>query len=344
MSSSCGRSAALMGMLKTETKACAPRPASDVERSILGPDHRIGASAMRTAIDGFPALRAWRDAGEFIVVRGRRIYCRRAGAGPRLLLIHGFPTSSVDWAPIWPMLASRFEVLAFDLLGLGFSDKPRGHDYRVREQADLAEAVARHYGWDAAFVLAHDYGDTVAQELLARNGEDAALRILRLCLLNGGLFPETHRARAIQRLLASPLGPALVGLMSRRGFGRSLKALFSPTRMLGEAAVDEYWALLRHDGGLDAVPSLLGYMAERRQQRSRWVGALQTADAPLRLICGAADPVSGLHMAERYRQLVPRADVVVLDDVGHFPQLEDPQRVFAAAAGFFLDDGAPAGG
>lgn len=300
-----------------------------------------------STIERFPALCAWLDAGEFITVGGRHIYCRRGGAGPRLLLIHGFPTSSFDWAPIWPMLTSRFEVLAFDLLGLGFSAKPRGHRYRVREQADLVEAVARHYGWNAAFVLAHDYGDTVAQELLARNNQDpaqAALRILRLCLLNGGLFPETHRARPIQQLLASRLGPGLVGLMSRRGFGRSLEGLFSPTRMLGETAIDAYWALLQHEDGLHAVPSLLGYMAERRDERARWVGALQTADMPLRLVCGALDPVSGLHMSERYRQLVPRADVVVLSDVGHFPQLEDPERVFAAATAFFLGDHAQAGG
>jgi len=305
-----------------------------------------GLPAMST-IDRFPALRAWRDAGEFINVRDRRIYCRRAGAGPRLLLIHGFPTSSFDWAPMWSMLTSRFEVLAFDLLGLGFSAKPRGHRYRVHEQADLAEAVAHHYGWTNAFVLAHDYGDTVAQELLARSNQGpthAALRILRLCLLNGGLFPETHRARPIQRLLASPLGPGLVGLMSRRGFARSLQTLFSPTRPLSDTAIDEYWALLQHDEGIHAVPSLLGYMAERRRERTRWVGALQTTDTPLRLICGALDPVSGLHMSERYRELVPRADIVVLDDVGHFPQLEDPERVFAAVAAFFPGDDAQAGG
>ena len=300
-----------------------------------------------SAIDRFPALHAWRDAGEFITFRNRRIYCRRAGTGPRLLLIHGFPTSSFDWAPMWTMLTSRFEVVAFDLLGLGFSAKPRGHRYRVHEQADLAEAVVHHYGWNAAFVLAHDYGDTVAQELLARSNQDpthTALRILCLCMLNGGLFPETHRARPIQRLLASPLGPGLVGLMSRRDFARSLQTLFSPTRLPSETAINEYWALLQHDEGIHAVPSLLGYMAERRRERARWVGALQITDTPLRLICGALDPVSGLHMSERYRKLVPRADIVVLDDVGHFPQLEDPKRVFAALAAFFPDDIAQAGG
>ena len=292
-------------------------------------------------IDRFPALRAWRDGGEFITVRDRRIFCRHGGSGPRLLLIHGFPTSSVDWAPMWAMLTARFEVLAFDLLGFGLSAKPRGHRYRIGEQADLAEAVAHHYGWRSACVLAHDYGDTVAQELLARSDRDpeqAALRILRLCLLNGGLFPETHRSRPIQRLLASPVGPALVRLMSRRGFARNLNALFSPTRLPGDSVIDHYWALLRHDAGLRAVPSLLGYMAERQRERTRWVGALQTTETPLRLICGTRDPVSGLHMAERYRALVPRADIVLLDDVGHFPQIEDPERVFAAAAAFFDGD------
>ena len=300
-----------------------------------------------SAIDRFPALRAWRDAGEFITFRNQRIYCHRAGAGPRLLLIHGFPTSSFDWAPMWPMLTSRFEVVAFDLLGLGFSAKPRSHRYGVHEQAHLAEAVAHHYGWSSAFVLAHDYGDTVAQELLSRSNQyptQASLRIVRLCMLNGGLFPETHRARPIQRLLASPLGPGLVGLMSRRGFARSLQTLFSPTRRLSDTAINEYWALLQHDEGIHAVPSLLGYMAERRRERARWVGALQTTDTPLRLICGALDPVSGLHMSERYRELVPCADIVVLDDVGHFPQLEDPERVFAAVAAFFPGDVAQAGG
>jgi pimeloyl-ACP methyl ester carboxylesterase len=294
-----------------------------------------------SAIEHFHALRAWRDAGEFMHFNGHRIYCQRAGTGPPLLLIHGFPTSSFDWMPMWPLLTAHFEVFTFDLLGLGFSAKPSKHRYRVREQADLVEAIAQHYGWREAFVLAHDYGDTVAQELLARQCDDPArdaLRIHRLCLLNGGLFPETHRARPLQRLLASPLGPYLVGRMRRDSFARSLNALFSPTRPLCEASIDEYWALLEHDAGIGAVPSLLGYMAERRRERARWVGALQTTATPLRLICGALDPVSGLHLAERYRELVPRPDVVILDDVGHFPQLETPERVFAAAAAFFSAD------
>lgn len=296
------------------------------------------------AFDDLPALRAWRDGGEWIGVGAHRIFVRRGGSGPPLLLIHGFPTSSLDWAPIWPALCAHFDVAAFDLLGFGLSSKPRGHRYTLDEQADLALAVARHCGWRELYVLAHDYGDTVAQELLARQYEAAAAaapRIARLCFLNGGLFPETHRARPIQRLLASPLGPWLVRTMRRSSFGRSLNAIFA--RPLNEAEIDAYWALLRHDDGIGAIPSLLGYMAERRSRRARWVGALQRHGAagdragtvPLRLICGALDPVSGLHLAQRYRALVPDADVVLLEDVGHYPQLEAPERTAEAAVAFF---------
>jgi len=71
-------------------------------------------------------------------------------------------------------------------------------------------------------------------------------------------------------------------------------------------------------------------MKTGRRQRERWVNALQRAALPLKLIDGAADPVSGAHMVKRYCELVQNPDVSVLDDIGHYPQLEAPQRVLRA--------------
>jgi pimeloyl-ACP methyl ester carboxylesterase len=71
-------------------------------------------------------------------------------------------------------------------------------------------------------------------------------------------------------------------------------------------------------------------MEQRRRQRPRWVGALVNSTVPRRLLCGALDPVSGRHLAERYRELVPDADVVLFDDLGHYPHLEAPQAILAA--------------
>jgi pimeloyl-ACP methyl ester carboxylesterase len=80
------------------------------------------------------------------------------------------------------------------------------------------------------------------------------------------------------------------------------------------------------------LPKLIGYLRERRVHRDRWVGALVAAAAatPLRFIDGLVDPISGADMVARYRELVPRPDVVELPGVGHYPQLEAPGDVVTA--------------
>ncbi len=149
---------------------------------------------------------------------GRRVFVRTAitPGRPPLLLIHGYPTASYDWVRVWPRLAARHSLYALDLLGFGRSEKPRDTDYPIELQADLCMALLDDRGVGNAHVLAHDYGDTVAQELLARERE-GQLRIASMAFLNGGLFPETHRARPIQKLLANPLlGPLLARAMGLR--------------------------------------------------------------------------------------------------------------------------------
>jgi pimeloyl-ACP methyl ester carboxylesterase len=289
------------------------------------------------------AFDAWRAAGQRFDYRGQAIFYRHSGARgaqPAVLLIHGFPTASWDWHALWPALTREFaQVLAPDLIGFGWSAKPRAYRYSIFDQADLCEALLRGCGASRFHVLAHDYGDTVAQELLAREAERRALghdglRLESVCLLNGGLFPETHRARLVQKCLLTPLGPLLGYLMGERGFARSLSAVFGPATRPTPAQLHEFWQLMAHAGGARIAHRLIRYIPERRENRSRWVGALVRSPVRLRLICGGADPVSGAHMAARYRELVPDPDVVELPRVGHYPQLEAPQETLAAFLAF----------
>ena len=268
--------------------------------------------------------------------RGHRIFVQASGQGEALLLIHGFPTSSHDWHRVLPGLEAHYRVLRFDLLGFGQSDKPRPHRYRIAEQADLAEAVLAHFGVERCRILAHDYGDTVAQELLARQNAGACTwRLQQLVLLNGGLFPEAHRALPIQRLLASRAGPLLARLVTYRSFASGMRRICSPG--LADADIEAMWMTLRRADGHRVLPALLGYLEERRAQRARWVGALCTTRIPLRLIDGIDDPISGGHMVQRYRELVPQPDAIELPGVGHYPQLEAPDLVLAATLAFFQE-------
>ncbi|KAA5800950.1 alpha/beta hydrolase [Alkalicaulis satelles] len=287
------------------------------------------------------SLEDWRAGGSYFGYRGHQIFQRTGGdwrdeARPVLILIHGFPTASWDWVHQWEALCERFRVAAIDMIGFGFSDKPARYDYSIQDQADLHETWLDRLGVSACHILAHDYGDTVAQELLARviDRRDkglAGLEIVSVCFLNGGLFPEQHRATFTQRLLHSPIGPLLSRMMTRKRFETGLCEVFGPDTQPTKETLDAFWALATHGGGMPRIGhKLIRYIAERRATRERWVGALVDSPVPLRVIDGALDPVSGAHMVEHYQKLVPNPDTVLIAHAGHYPQLEAPGEVLDA--------------
>ena len=246
-----------------------------------------------------------------------------------LLLIHGFPTASWDWNRIWPTLQGSYRVIAMDMLGFGFSDKPADFRYSIHDQADRVEQVVTYLGLDSFHVLAHDYGDTVAQELLARqNDGSGAGQWLSVCFLNGGLFPETHRALLTQKLLLSPLGPLINRLSSYGSFQRAMCRMFGADTQPDAQDLADFWSLIQHNNGRHVFHNLITYMRDRRQHRERWVDAIKQSRLPVALINGSADPVSGAHMVARFRELqLPLAYLAELPDIGHYPHTEDAQAV-----------------
>lgn len=301
-------------------------------RNLLDPEAAAGHAV------GMDEFASWRSNGQRFTHRGHQIFWRTGGTGSAgtLLCLHGFPTASWDWHRIWPELCEQFaHVLAPDLIGFGWSAKPQRYDYTIADQADLCEQLLREQRVDRFHILAHDYGDTVAQELLARAegrraGGDTSLVIESVCLLNGGLFPEAHRPRPIQRLLAGPLGPLVGRFGTESTFAHSLAAVFGPDSKPDAGEMHRFWLLWCSKHGKRNGHKLMGYMAERRIHRERWVGALVRPHVPVRLIDGLRDPVSGERMVRRYRRLVAEPDVVELPAVGHYPQLEAPQETLRA--------------
>lgn len=275
------------------------------------------------------ALDEWRAQSQALDFRGHTIRYWTAGdtqAQP-LLLIHGFPSASWDWHRLWAPLAERYRLIACDMLGFGYSAKPRGHAYSLLEQADLQQALLAHLGERRpVHVLAHDYGDSVAQELIARR-QEGQLQLASCVFLNGGLFPETHHPVRVQKLLLGPLGPLIGRLFSRRKLAQSFARIFGPHTQASEAELDALWHLVAYNNGPAVMHRLIRYMPERRQQRQRWVTAMQATTLPMRVIDGAFDPISGAHMVARYRELIADADTVLLDGIGHYPQLEAPAAV-----------------
>jgi len=277
-------------------------------------------------------LQEWESSGSYLSFHGHQVFFKTVGEGDTLILIHGFPSANWDWQLLWPGLEKQFNLVSPDMLGFGFSDKPQKYAYSIKGQADLFEALVKHLEIDDVCILAHDYGDTVAQELLARQLEGSlCFNIKMITFLNGGLFPETHRPLVLQRLLMTPLGGLLAKLMSKKKFARSLQKICSEN--FSQEDIELLWQLLNYKNGRAVIPKLIYYMKERRQNRSRWVGALQKTTIPLHLINGLIDPISGVHLVERFCEVVPRGHVTKLPGIGHYPQVEAPEKVLQA----FLD-------
>jgi pimeloyl-ACP methyl ester carboxylesterase len=285
---------------------------------------------------------AWWLAGNRVDIglggMARRIFLRRAGAGQTMTLLHGFPSSSHDWAAVLPVLAERNSLVLFDFLGFGASQKPADHDYSIHEQADLVEAVWVRERVTATVVVAHDYAVSVAQELLARRAEGAlSVELIEVDLLNGGLYPDVYRPQPGQLALLDPeLGPKIGAQITEELWIEGLKPTFAEGFDMAAVGADIWRATAREDGQL-VIHRVIRYMNDRALHADRWVAALEQTDVPLAFVWGMLDPISGAHMAERIRARLPAAPFTSLPDVGHWPALEAPARVVAA-----LRDGASA--
>ncbi len=283
-----------------------------------------------------PRLLAWRSRGQFFEAQDHRVFFRDDGAGPAVLLLHGYPTGSFDWHAIWPLLEPGHRLIAPDFLGLGFSDKPLQHPYTLSSHACAVDALLQARGVAAVHVVAHDLGVRVAQEMLARRETEPGLaRVSSLVLLNGAMCPEAYRPRPVQRLLATRLGAWLGPRVPRVAFDAAMRALFGPQTPPPRPLLDEFWALVNHGRGRRVVHAVGGFWQPHLAMRDRLVAALLRSRAPLRVINGSRDPNSGGHMVDRWLALAPTTDLVRLGHVGHWPQIEAAEVTAASILEFW---------
>jgi pimeloyl-ACP methyl ester carboxylesterase len=279
---------------------------------------------------------AWESAGGYEIVDGHRIFVRRnASDGPLVVLLHGYPTSSYDWREMLPALeATGASVLAFDFLGFGLSDKPTRSVYSVRDQADIAEALI---AGRPSLLIAHDMGDAVATELMARDIEGSLSFALNGVLItNGSVVLEKATLTIVQRLLLGRLGSLVARVISERLFSKQLAGVFSPAHPLTAEQAADQWSLLTNNGGNRIVDRLSSFNRERATLSRRWEGAVQEWRGHLHLGWGESDRVSGTAVLEALIDRAPSAVVTRWPGLGHYPHLEDPAAVGALGAEFIV--------
>jgi len=274
-------------------------------------------------------VETWRERGRFIDVPEGRVFVVETGNATEptpLLVLHGFPTSSWDFADTIDVLAKTRRVVTFDFLGFGWSDKPSEFGYSLFEHTDVAQAVLRACGIERTHVLAHDMGTSVATEMCARRERGLLpFELASLTLMNGSVHVEMAHLTFGQQLLRSPLGPLFAKLNSRATFMAQMRRIFAHPP--SEHDLEGMWELLIRDHGVDRLPKTIRYIEERRRFARRWIGALERLDVPTLIAWGMRDPVAVPAIAHQLAREIPGARFETWDDLGHYPQVEDPARV-----------------
>ena len=275
---------------------------------------------------------AWRDRGSDEEFRDRRIHVfERGGGEPLLVLLHGFPSSSYDWRLLLEEETDH-AVLAPDFLGFGLSEKPRDHQYDLHWQADMVEELVRRQDERRpVFFVAHDMGTSVANELMARDiAGDLDMDLAGGLLLNGSMIQDAASPTIGQRILRSAVGPLFSRLSSERFFRQQFGSIFSPNHPLTREEAEDQWELICAGGGRTINHKTIAYMEERFKHADRWHGAIGDWEKPLSVAWGMLDPVATEAVLDAVIALRPNAPVTRFDDLGHYPQIEDPERVAGA--------------
>ncbi|HEY2702151.1 MAG TPA: alpha/beta hydrolase [Candidatus Dormibacteraeota bacterium] len=283
--------------------------------------------------------------GQVTLPTGARIYYQRAGEGDPLLLLHGIASSTQVWRRLIPALAERHDVIAIDLPGCGRSHKPES-DYSVGTQTASIRYVLDALGVDLATVVGHSLGGAVAMSFAYHYPE----RVGRMALIgSAGLGREMHLLlrlatlpvvpRRLLSLLASPrlrlLARGLEAAMDRLGVEPLL-----PHRSRHRSDVDE---LLDRFGDPAVQRAFFGMLASGSSISGQAVSALDRLGMclfPVLIVWGRNDGIFPMAHAERAARLIPHARLVVLDDCGHFPQLEAPGP-FGSALATWLEETRP---
>jgi len=246
-----------------------------------------------------------------------------------LLVIHGYPTSSIDFQAVAGPLSAGRRVVLVDLPGYGLSAKP-DRPYSLFGQADVVVAVAADAGLDRVDLLTHDMGDSVGGELLARSLEGTlGFELRRRVVTNGsiylGLAQLTDGQQALRRMpderLPEGVGPDAAGLTD------VLVELCAPARRTDEvrARMRAGAELVVRDGGNRLMARLIRYIDERARHETRWTGAIESHPSPLTLVWGRYDPIAVATMVDRLAERRPDAAVTWLD-AGHWPMIELPDE------------------
>lgn len=272
--------------------------------------------------------------GQEVTVFSRR--CGTAGA-PALVLVHGFPTSSIDYFGLTNELGAEFDIYLLDFPGYGLSDKPpEPYRYSLYDDARLlVHAITQVWGLTQYRMLTHDRGSSVgmiAVGMLAAQDPPAAP--VELIVTNANIYLPLSNLTAFQTALLDPAtaratAAATTPEMLAAGMGAST---FMPRRTLDDPEIAALAKCFAHNDGVRVLPDTIQYLHERAADETGWLEALSTSHVDTTVVWGLHDNVAPLrvpnHVWQTYLRNKPgRNRFWVVPGADHYLQCDAPAQL-----------------
>jgi pimeloyl-ACP methyl ester carboxylesterase len=293
-------------------------------------------------------LREWKSGGTELRWRsttaandGREltIFSRRCGTpgAPALVLVHGFPTSSIDYFALAGELSCEFDIYLLDFPGHGLSDKPpEPYVYSLYDDARLlVDAITRVWQLTEFRMLTHDRGSSVGMIATGMlEARDPALVPVDLILTNGNIYLPLSNLTAFQTALLDPAtaratAAATTPELLAAGMGMST---FMPRRTLEDPEIAALVQCFTHNDGIRVLPDVIQYLNERAADETGWLEALSKSEVNTTVVWGVHDNVSPVRVPnyvwQTYLKNKPgRNRYWVVPHADHYVQCDAPEQL-----------------
>jgi len=280
----------------------------------------------------FAEVRREQPAERFVAVDGRQVYVEQQGAGEVVVLLHGFGESSYSWRKVMPELAKSFRVVAPDLNGFGWTERPRDPVSYTREgQERLVLGVLGALGVTRAQFVGHSYGGSLTLFLASRHPD-----LVRSMVLIDSAAPTYSDDRRSRVAAIRPLDSLLVrlALTPRRVRGSLLASVYDPALVTPEL-VRAYLERLRVHGEDDAYYGLTARLGPPAAAGVE----LERLNLPALVVWGADDRLIQVEAGRRAARRLPAGEFLTIPRCGHLPMEERPAELLGLIGPFLRRHG-----
>jgi len=255
----------------------------------------------------------------FVDVKGAKIRFAKIGQGEPVLFLHGFPETLQTWRLILPDIAKKFQAIALDLKGFGYSDKPQG-DYSPQGMADFVKDYMEVSKIDKAHVVATDTGLTIACAFALKYPD----RINKLVLMSGTAYDKGLIAPEVRLLAIKPLGEFGLWLLGPLAIGMGLKKGFYKKGLLSPKVFNEYYEPFKDPVARKRTVELLHSFFEVLPDLGEKIKDINVSTL---ILWAEYERFFSLKVAKRLQKDIKNSRLEIIPSCGHFIQEEKPEIV-----------------